>query len=106
MMGLSPALKDEGIKLLGEVPPQSRFAEILTPEALKFLADLHRKFESTRRELLLKRAERQLQLDSGGLPDFLPETRDLRQSPWKVAPIPPDLLDRRVEITGPVDRKM
>jgi malate synthase len=82
------------------------YDEILTPEALALVATLHRAFEPRRRELLARRAEVQARLDAGWLPDFLPETRDVREGDWKVAPIPADLLDRRVEITGPVDRKM
>jgi malate synthase len=88
------------------LPPVSpAFAEVLTPKALAFLAGLHRAFESRRRELLSRRASVQAELDAGGLLNFLPETADIRQGDWKVAPIPTDLLDRRVEITGPVDRK-
>jgi len=81
-------------------------AEILTPEAVEFIAKLSRKFENRRRELLEKRRARQQEIDSGKLPDFLPETAGVREAEWTVAPIPHDLLDRRVEITGPVDRKM
>src|SRR5246127_3401943 len=80
--------------------------EILTPEAREFLNDLARNFEKRRRELLARRDVRQKQIDAGQLPDFLPETAHIRESEWTVAPIPKDLLDRRVEITGPVDRKM
>ena len=87
-------------------PAQGRAAEILTPEALDFLADLHRRFDARRLELLAAREERQASFDAGGLPDFLEETREIREADWTVAPIPADLLDRRVEITGPVDRKM
>ena len=83
-----------------------RADEILSPPALAFLADLHRRFDARRRELLARRAERQKRFDAGELPDFLIETRAIREGDWKVAPIPADLLDRRVEITGPVDRKM
>jgi len=79
---------------------------ILTPEARCFLTKLAREFESRRRELLQQRQARQRQIDAGAIPDFLPETADIRESNWKVAPIPHDLLDRRVEITGPPDRKM
>src|SRR5271166_1693498 len=86
--------------------PGGRRAEILSAEALAFLADLHRRFNRQRLELLARRAERQKLLDAGQLPDFLPETKSVRDADWKVAPIPEDLLDRRVEITGPVDRKM
>src|SRR3970040_123894 len=82
------------------------FAEILTPEAPAFVADLHRAFEPRRRQLLAARAARQKEFDAGKLPDFLPETRDIRASDWTVAPQPKDMLDRRVEITGPTDRNM
>lgn len=80
--------------------------EVLSPEAVQFLTELSRKFEPTRRELLERRVERQRGIDSGDLPHFLPETESIRKSDWKVAPIPPDIQDRRVEITGPCDRKM
>jgi len=80
--------------------------EILTPEACCFLTKLAREFESRRRELLHQRQTRQRAIDAGAMPDFLPETADIRESEWTVAPIPHDLLDRRVEITGPPDRKM
>ncbi len=79
---------------------------VLTKEALAFLEELHRTFEPRRRELLAAREARQKELDQGKLPTFLPETESVRKGDWKVAPIPKDLLDRRVEITGPVDRKM
>ncbi|HEX2022603.1 MAG TPA: malate synthase A, partial [Candidatus Thermoplasmatota archaeon] len=81
-------------------------SRVLTPEALAFVENLHRRFDARRRELLELRAERQARLDKGADLDFLPETRRVRESEWRVAPLPPDLLDRRVEITGPVDRKM
>jgi len=80
--------------------------EILTPEAQALLQELHRRFDARRRELLDRRVGRQREIDSGKLPDFLPETREIRESEWTVAPIPQDLLDRRTEITGPTDRKM
>jgi len=80
--------------------------EILTDQALAFLAELHQRFDARRRELLAARVERQKRFDIGELPDFLPETRDIRESEWTVAPIPADLLDRRVEITGPTNAKM
>ncbi|HMO41270.1 MAG TPA: malate synthase A [Saprospiraceae bacterium] len=85
---------------------QDTFTEILSPEALDFLMALHRKFDARRRELLTARLERQQRLDAGEMPDFLPHTAHIRESDWTVAPLPKDLLDRRVEITGPVDRKM
>jgi malate synthase len=94
----------EGIEILGEVTP--RFAEILTPQALAFVAKLARKFEARRRELMLMRTKRQAEFDAGKLPDFLPETRTIRESDWTVSSVPHDLQDRRVEITGPTDRKM
>src|SRR5882762_4605894 len=87
-------------------PLEPGFAEILTAEARHFLATLARAFEPRRQELLMRRAERQRRLADGDLPDFLPETRHIRDSAWAVAPIRADLTDRRVEITGPVDRKM
>ena len=83
-----------------------RSHDILTPEALAFVAGLHRRFDGRRQELLAARAERQKAFDDGALPDFLAETADIRAGDWKVAPIPADLMDRRVEITGPTDRKM
>ena len=86
--------------------PSARQAEILTNEALAFLADLHRRFNARRLELLARRMERQKLFDAGQLPHFLTETKAVRDGDWTVAPIPADLLDRRVEITGPVDRKM
>jgi len=80
--------------------------EVLTPEALEFVASLQRTFGATRQELLQRRAERQLRLDAGAAPDFLPDEAGVRAADWRVAPTPPDLLDRRVEITGPVEAKM
>ncbi|HEX9398311.1 MAG TPA: malate synthase A [Burkholderiales bacterium] len=84
----------------------NEFAQILTPEALAFVANLHREFDRRRQELLARRAARQKEFDAGKLPDFLPETRSIRETDWLIAPQPQDLLDRRVEITGPTDRKM
>ena len=80
--------------------------QILTPDARAFLEALSRRFESSRRAMLHRRVLRQKELDAGELPRFLPETEDVRKSSWVVAPIPPELEDRRVEITGPTDRKM
>ena len=80
--------------------------QVLTPEASRFLTRMAREFEPRRRELLERRRVRQREIDSGSLPEFLPETAHIRESEWTVASIPQDLLDRRVEITGPVDRKM
>ena len=83
-----------------------RAEEVLTPLALQLLASLHRRFNAQRLELLAARTQRQLLLDEGALPDFLEATRKVREGQWRVAPVPADLIDRRVEITGPVDRKM
>ena len=94
----------QGVEILAPLTPA--FEEILTTEALSFVAKLHRQFEARRRELLAARVVRQAELDAGKLPDFLPETAAIRAGDWKIAPLPQDLLDRRVEITGPVDRKM
>lgn len=82
------------------------YQEILTPEALTFITQLHQRFNNTRLALLQARVARQAKIDAGVLPDFLPETAHIRSSDWTVAPLPADLLDRRVEITGPVERKM
>ncbi len=95
---------DTDIEVRGEVKPE--WDAILSDEALAFVAALHKEFNARRKELLAAREERKKRLDAGELPDFLPETREIRETDWTVAPIPPDLLDRRVEITGPVDRKM
>jgi malate synthase len=89
-----------------EAPIPADYAEILSAEALQFVAQLHRRFNGRRVELLHRRKQRQIAIDGGELPTFLPETEAIRKSDWKVSPIPADLLDRRVEITGPVDRKM
>ncbi|WP_291728194.1 malate synthase A [Bernardetia sp.] len=94
-----------GLEVKGEVTPE--FENILTPEALAFLAELHRKFDARRHELLKKREARQAEIDKGNMPTRLEETKHIREDKsWKVAPIPQDLQDRRVEITGPVERKM
>src|SRR4051812_39267571 len=87
-------------------PVSGRMEEVLTPDALEFVAGLHREFEPRRQELLQRRAERRAGLDAGGTLDFLDETREIRQGDWSVAPAPADLQDRRVEITGPTQRKM
>src|SRR6185312_10540524 len=94
----------DGVEFLA--PVTERFEEILTPEAVAFAVGLHRRFNARRKELLAARVTRQARLDAGERPDFLPETKHVREGDWKVAPLPADLLDRRVEITGPVDRKM
>ncbi len=93
-----------GIEVLGKVTPE--YAQILTPEALDFVAKIVRKFEPRRKELMAARVARQAELDAGQLPDFLPQTKAIREGDWKIAPLPKDLLDRRTEITGPVERKM
>jgi malate synthase len=100
----SPAVPSAGIEVFGHISP--RFAEILTPQALSFTAKLARKFEPRRRELMAARRARQAEFDAGRLPDFLPESRQLRESEWTVGSVPRDLQDRRVEITGPTERKM
>jgi malate synthase len=95
----------DGVKI--KAPLASRYTEVLTPAALRFLADLHREFEAGRERILAARAEQQERYDAGELPDFRPGTKVIRDDEgWRVAPIPEDLTDRRVEITGPVDRKM
>ncbi|KAG0338021.1 hypothetical protein BG000_004648, partial [Podila horticola] len=97
--------KVPGVTILAKVTPEQ--AQILTPEALQFVATLHRSFNGTRKTLLQKRVLRQQQIDQGFLPDFLPETKAIRDDvAWRGAIPGPGLADRRVEITGPVDRKM
>ncbi|MCZ7574009.1 MAG: malate synthase A [Ardenticatenaceae bacterium] len=93
-----------GVEVVGPMLPE--FEQILTPEALQFVATLVRTFGERREALLRRRVERQARIDAGELPDFLPETEHVRHGTWTVAPVPHDLQDRRVEITGPVDRKM
>ena len=99
-----PSKTFDGIEIRGPVPEP--FPEILTPDALRFVARLQREFNSRRKELLERREQRQAEINQGKKPDFLPETAHIRESNWQVAPIPKDLQDRRVEITGPTDRKM
>lgn len=94
----------EGVEISAPIPDE--FAEILTPEAVAFVAKLAREFTGRRDELLQKRHERQERINAGEMPDFLPETKEIREGDWKIASIPDDLQDRRVEITGPPDRKM
>ena len=89
-----------------KAPRVPRVEEILTSPALTFLAELHRKFDRPRRALLAARAARQKRFDAGELPEFPIDTKAIREAEWQVAPIPADLQDRRVEITGPTDRKM
>src|SRR5277367_4440016 len=94
----------EGVEVRDEISPA--YAEILMPESTKFLVELHRRFDKTRQERLAARVKVQAAINGGATPDFPSETADIRAKEWTVAPIPKDLLDRRVEITGPVDRKM
>ena len=94
----------QGVALRGAWHPD--YAAVLTPEALEFVAKLARTFGARREALLERRKAVQAAYDKGERPRFLPETKDIRESEWTVAPLPADLLDRRVEITGPVDRKM
>ena len=100
----TPQLYPEGVEFLGNIPAE--YAEILTPEAVAFVTSLQREFGYRREELLQRRIARQAALDAGELPDFLPETVEIRSGDWTIAPFPADLNDRRVEITGPTDRKM
>ena len=93
-----------GVEIHGAISPE--FAQILTPEAVDFVAFLCRGFEPHRQELLAARAARQKEFDAGKMPDFLSQTAEVRSSEWKISPQPADMLDRRVEITGPTDRKM
>jgi malate synthase len=93
-----------GVTIRAPVPPEAD--AVFVPEALAFVAGLERRFRSTRQAVLNARVERQAQLDRGQLPSFLPETDTVRRGNWRVPPPPPDLVDRRVEITGPVERKM
>jgi malate synthase len=94
----------EGVEIKGEITPE--FSEILTSEALAFVAKLQREFDARRQEALKAREDRQLRFDGGEMPDFLSATKHIRESDWSCAAIPRDLRDRRVEITGPTDRKM
>lgn len=95
----------QGVNISGSITDFNR--KILSKDAVVFLALLHRSFNGTRKELLQRRVIRQAELDKGILPDFLPETRHIRENDaWKGAKPAPGLIDRRVEITGPTDRKM
>jgi len=94
----------EGVELRG--PAVDGIDEVLTGPALEFVADLHRRFEAERQRLMQQRAERQKRYDAGELPDFPAETAAIREGDWTVGEVPDDLQDRRVEITGPCDRKM
>lgn len=103
-MNATNQVKIDGVVITAPISPA--FSEILTPEAMAFVVDLAREFEATRQNILARRVEVQKQIDQGQLPDFLPETQHIRDGDWKISPVPQDLQDRRVEITGPVDRKM
>ncbi|MCA8501531.1 malate synthase A [Burkholderia multivorans] len=100
----TPITLPQGMAITGEIKPG--YEAILTPDALELVASLHRAFEPRRQALLQARVERTKRLDAGERPDFLPETKAIREGDWKVAPLPADLQCRRVEITGPVERKM
>lgn len=95
----------QGVSILGPLTEETR--KILNKDAVAFLALLHRSFDAKRKELLQRRVVRQAEIDKGLLPEFLPETKHIRENAaWKGAPPAPGLVDRRVEITGPTDRKM
>jgi malate synthase len=101
---MSEVIQQNKIKI--HAPCKEAHQEILSTKALDFLQQLHERFNGRRLQLLERRRVRQREIEEGKLPDFLPETRAIREADWKVSPLPPDLLDRRVEITGPVSRKM
>ena len=94
----------QGMQITAPIKPE--WEAILSTEALEFVAKLHRAFEARRQELLKARIERQARIDAGEMPDFLPETKHIREGDWKVAPVPAALQCRRVEITGPGEAKM
>ena len=104
MSALDSARLPEGVRISGRMKPV--YERVLTFEALQLVADLARAFEPVRRALIIRREERQAALDAGALPDFLPETEFIRTGDWAIRGVPSDLLDRRVEITGPTTRKM
>ena len=101
---MSQSLPTSGFQILGAAEPG--YETILTPEAIAFVNALGARFGDEVEALLKRRDVRQAELDAGKLPDFLPETKSVRESDWTIAGIPADLLDRRVEITGPTDKKM
>jgi malate synthase len=103
-MTMSKPVAIPGVEILA--PITESHADVLSPKAIDFIVDLQRTFNGRRKELLNAREERQRRLDAGERPNFLEETRFIRESEWTVAPMPADIIDRRVEITGPVDRKM
>src|SRR5918992_3844519 len=94
---------EEGIEFTASIPEE--YEQVLTPEAVTFVAMLSREFGGRVDEILEKRKEFQQRIDAGENPDFLSETPDIREGDWRVAPVPDDLQDRRVEITGPPDRE-
>jgi malate synthase len=94
----------QGVQI--NAPITAEYAQILTADALAFVAKLHRAFEPRRQQLLAARIARQARIDAGEMPDFLPETRHIREGDWKIAPLPKALERRRTEITGPVEAKM
>lgn len=100
----TPTKSKSDIHIAATIRPE--YERILTPEALEFIASLHRKFEARRQQLMALRVKKQAELDAGGSLDFLKETAHIRQGNWSIAPIPEEIYDRRVEITGPVERKM
>jgi malate synthase len=101
---IDPSRLPSGVEITGALQPG--YERVLTPEALAFVADLARSFEATRRQLMARRDARQAELDAGSLPNFLKETSGVRAAEWTIRGVPQDLLDRRVEITGPTTRKM
>jgi malate synthase len=103
-MAQSGVTLPQGVELRGAMAPG--FERVLTPAAIAFVVELERKFGAERKRLLERRKEVQARLDGGWKPDFLADTKSVRDADWAVAPLPKDLLDRRVEITGPTDRKM
>lgn len=104
MYATRTAIRSGGIELLAATPSEA--THIVTRPALRFVAELERRSRARRRDLLVARKMRQARFDAGLLPGFLEETADVRAADWRIAPVPADLEDRRVEITGPVDRKM
>src|SRR5215469_4579457 len=102
--GTARRLEQRDVVIRGMTKPG--YERVLTPEAIGFAVELEREFGAERRRLLARRADVQRRLDAGWKPDFLPETKAIRDGDWRVAPIPRDIQDRRIEITGPTDRKM
>src|SRR5688572_33189152 len=100
---IDPSRLPSGVEIKGAIKPG--YERVLTPEALAFVADLARSFETTRRQLMARRDARQAELDAGALPNFLEQTKGVRGAEWTIRGVPQDLLDRRVEITGPTTRK-